>query len=80
MENNLITKHIKQMLGKNFDTLIDENRLTYVRLMYDLFLRIGPSGIHDLREAFANYIKVKRKHLNLKFCEEILCFIEDSWS
>jgi hypothetical protein len=60
VENNLITKHIKQMLGKNFDTLIDENRLTYVRLMYDLFLRIGPSGIHDLREAFANYIKVKK--------------------
>ncbi len=47
------------MLGKNFDTLIDENHLTFVRLIYDLFLRIGPNSINELREAFANYIKVK---------------------
>lgn len=46
------------MLGKNFDELIDENRLTSVGLMYDLFLRIGPNAIQDLREAFGNYIKV----------------------
>ncbi len=59
VEKNLITNHIKQMLGKNFDTLIDENHLTFVRLIYDLFLRIGPNSINELREAFANYIKVK---------------------
>ncbi len=62
VENNLITKHIKKMLSKNFDTLIDENRLASVGLMYDLFLRVGPNGINDLREAFGNYIKV----INLK--------------
>jgi hypothetical protein len=46
------------MLSKNFDTLIDENRFISVGLMYDLFLRIGPNGINDLREAFGSYIKV----------------------
>ncbi|CAF5189720.1 unnamed protein product, partial [Rotaria magnacalcarata] len=30
VENNLITNHIKQMLSKSFDTLIDENRLSSV--------------------------------------------------
>ncbi len=60
VENNLITNHIKQMLSKNFDALIDENRFTSVALMYDLFLRIGSTGITDLREAFGNYIKVKK--------------------
>ena len=47
------------MLSKNFDTLIDENRLSSVRLMYDLFLRVGANSINDLREAFGNYIKVR---------------------
>ncbi|CAF4719756.1 unnamed protein product, partial [Rotaria magnacalcarata] len=45
------------MLSKSFDTLIDENRLSSVAAMYDLFLRTGPLGINDLREAFGNYIK-----------------------
>ena len=58
VESNLISHHLKQMLGKNFDELIDQNRLTSVGLMYDLFLRIGPNAIQDLREAFSNYIKV----------------------
>ena len=48
------------MLAKGFDTLIDENRLESVALMYDLFLRVGSTGITDLREAFSNYIKVER--------------------
>jgi len=46
------------MLSKGFDTLIDENRYTSVSLMYNLFLRIGQTGITELREAFGNYIKV----------------------
>ncbi len=58
METNLITNHIKDILAKGFDTLINENRLTSVALIYDLFLRIGQVGINELREAFGNYIKV----------------------
>ena len=77
MENNLITKHIKQMLGKNFETLIDENRLPYVGLMYDLFLRVGPSAITDLREAFSNYIKVTKTRSS-NFTNRL--FLLDSWS
>jgi hypothetical protein len=46
------------MLSKNFDDLIDENRFASIALMYDLFFRIGPKEINDLREAFGNYIKV----------------------
>ena len=78
VENNLITNHVKQMLLKNFDTLIDENCLNAITLMYNLFLRIGSIGITSLREAFSNYIKViqikKRKEdisfffLFPKFC------------
>ncbi len=60
VETNLITNHIKDILSKGFDTLINENRLTSIALMYDLFLRIGQVGINELREAFGNYIKVKQ--------------------
>ena len=59
VQTNLIFNHIKGMLAKGFDVLIDENRLESVALMYDLFLRVGSSGINDLREAFSNYIKVR---------------------
>jgi len=61
VENNLIKIHIKDILSKGFDALINENRLTSVALIYDLFLRIGQAGINELREAFGNYIKVKKK-------------------
>ncbi|CAF2141394.1 unnamed protein product [Rotaria magnacalcarata] len=82
VENNLITNHIKQMLSKSFDTLIDENRLSSVAAMYDLFLRTGPLGINDLREAFGNYIKVHGRVLVIdvdkddKMVDELLEFKE----
>ena len=63
VQTNLIFNHIKGMLAKGFDVLIDENRLESVALMYDLFLRVGSSGINDLREAFSNYIKVRARRL-----------------
>lgn len=63
MENNLVTKHVKEMLSKNFETLIDENHLPSIGLMYNLFLRIGSQGVNDLREAFGNYIKVHGRAL-----------------
>ena len=66
VENNLIANHSKQMLSKNFEALIDENRFTSVALMYDHFLRIGSNGINDLREAFGNYIKVFTKKTKRK--------------
>ncbi len=67
VENNLITIHTKDMLSKGFDTLIHENRLTSVALMYALFLRIGQAGINELREAFGNYIKVENSYFLLSY-------------
>jgi cullin-4 len=70
------------MLSKNFDTLIHENRLTSVGLMYDLFARIGPNGIAELREAFGNYIKTYGRALVIdadkddKMVDELLEFKE----
>ena len=58
VETNLITNHIKEILGKGFEILVNENRLSSVGLIYDLFSRIGQSGVNELREAFGNYIKV----------------------
>lgn len=57
VESNLITNHIKDMLAKNFDQLITENRLESIRLMYNLFDRIGGNALTELREAFGVYIK-----------------------
>ena len=68
VETNLISKHIKQMLSKGFDQLIDENRLNSVTLLYELFLPLGLPAINDLREAFGNYIKV----MNRKACEQTM--------
>ena len=45
------------MLAKNFDQLITENRLESIRLMYNLFDRIGGNALTELREAFGVYIK-----------------------
>jgi hypothetical protein len=55
------------MLSKGFDTLIHENRLTSVALLYALFLRIGQAGINELREAFGNYIKVENSYFFLSY-------------
>jgi len=76
VENNLIRNHIKEMLSKNFDDLIDENRFASIALMYDLFFRIGPKEINDLREAFGNYIKVTKGF----FLKRLILFFKDSWS
>jgi len=63
LETNLITKHVKPMLSKGFDNLIDENRLNSVSLMYELFVPLGSTAVNDLREAFGNYIKTRGKAL-----------------
>ncbi|CAF4042405.1 unnamed protein product [Adineta steineri] len=82
VENNLITSHIKEMLSKGFDTLINENRYASVALMYELFLRIGQIGIIEIREAFGNYIKKHGRALVVdvdkddKMVDELLEFKE----
>ena len=48
------------MLAKGFEILINENRFSSVGLMFELFSRVGQVGIIELREAFGNYIKVKK--------------------
>ncbi|CAF1045974.1 unnamed protein product [Adineta ricciae] len=82
VENNLITSHVKQMLSKNFDALISENRFASVALMYDLLARVGPGGINGLREAFGNYIKITGRALVIdpekddKLVDDLLDFKE----
>jgi hypothetical protein len=78
VETNLITNHIKDILSKGFDTLINENRLTSIALMYDLFLRIGQVGINELREAFGNYIKVKQTSFLFFLMNSFDCF-KETW-
>ncbi|CAF1416735.1 unnamed protein product [Adineta ricciae] len=82
VETNLITLHIKGMLSKGFDTLIDENRYGSITLMYELILRVGQTGILELREAFGNYIKKHGRALVVdsekdeKMVDELLEFKE----
>ncbi|CAF1417985.1 unnamed protein product [Adineta ricciae] len=82
VETNLITLHIKEMLSKGFDTLIDENRYGSITLMYELLLRVGQTGMSELREAFGNYIKKHGRALVVdaekdeKMVDELLEFKE----
>lgn len=59
VETNLLTNHTKDILSKGFENLMNENRFSSVSLLYDLFQRIGQIGINEVRDAFANYIKVE---------------------
>jgi len=62
VEMNLITNHIQDILSKGFENLMNENRFSSVTLLYQLFQRIGSTGVNEVRDAFSNYIKVDLCH------------------
>lgn len=57
VENQLITKHISNILNKGFDYLMDMNSLEHLTLMYSLFSRVK-DGQDNLCEYFGAYVKV----------------------
>lgn len=56
VEKNLLENHMKQILQKGLDQLLDENRVSDLSLIYILFNRIK-DGLKLLRQEFAVYIK-----------------------
>ncbi|CAB4006658.1 Cullin-4A, partial [Paramuricea clavata] len=56
VEKQLLGKHSQSILQKGFEKLMDANRIEYLTLTYQLFMRIR-KGLDDLCVAFSNYIK-----------------------
>lgn len=56
IEKQLISEHITALLNKGLDSLVEENRLSDLTLMFNLFNRVK-NGIQELCLAFKNYIK-----------------------
>lgn len=56
VEKHLLENHMKQILQKGLDHLVDENRVSDLTLLYNLFNRIK-DGLKLLRLEFAVYIK-----------------------
>lgn len=80
VETNLLTNHIKEILAKGFEILINENRFSSVCLMYELFSHVGQVGISELREAFGNYIKVKTRLSLSLLHEQCPNYFLEKWS
>ena len=57
VENQLICKHISNILSKGFDNLMELNSVEHLSMMYSLFSRV-PEGQEKLCEQFTAYIKV----------------------
>ena len=57
VENQLISKHITNILNKGFDHLMDGFCTEHLSLMYSLFSRVK-DGQNKLCEYFAAYVKV----------------------
>ncbi|XP_028416649.1 cullin-4A-like [Dendronephthya gigantea] len=56
VEKQLLGKHSQSVLQKGFEKLMDANRIEFLTLTYQLFMRIR-KGLDDLCVAFSNYIK-----------------------
>ena len=58
MEKQLLGLHLSNILQKGFDNLLDENRVSDLALMYQLFSRVK-AGLEELYKYFGAYIKVR---------------------
>ncbi|XP_066924143.1 cullin-4B-like [Clytia hemisphaerica] len=58
VENQLISKHITNILNKGFESLMDTNSSEHLNVMYALFSRVK-DGQDKLCEYFGGYVKVK---------------------
>jgi len=57
LEKYLVADHTRTLLQKGFDSMMDENRIQDLKLLYQLLSRI-PNGIDQLRVAYSQFIKV----------------------
>jgi len=58
IETQLLGLHLSNILQKGFDSLMDENRLTDLALMYQLFSKVR-HGLEELCAYFGAYIKAR---------------------
>lgn len=58
VEKELIQNHLDKLFNMNFEQLIDEHQLDYLRLAYNLSSRV-PDGSNKLCNQFNQYIKTK---------------------
>jgi cullin-4 len=56
VEKQLIEQHLSALLQKGLDVMLDQNRISDMSLMYQLFSRVK-DGFKELWCAFASYIK-----------------------
>lgn len=57
VEKQLISEHITNILQKGLDSILNENRISDISLLYTLFSRVK-NGLVQLCIHFNNYIKV----------------------
>lgn len=62
LEKNLIENHVNNILQKGFDNLMDENRISDLKLLYNLLSRIH-NGIDLLKNSFSQYIKKRGREI-----------------
>ena len=63
VENQLISKHITNILNKGFESLMDTNSSEHLSVMYALFSRVK-DGQDKLCEYFGGYVKVTKPLIN----------------
>lgn len=56
VEQKLLAPHIKSLLDKGFDSLMDETRIDDLHRMYQLYLRVE-KGLDEMRVAFNAYAR-----------------------
>jgi cullin-4 len=57
VERQLISEHLSSILGKGLESLLDNNRISDLTLMYNLFFRVK-NGLIELCTHFNSFIKV----------------------
>lgn len=58
IEKQLISEHVINILQKGLDSILNENRISDISLLYTLFSRVK-TGLDKLCIHFNNYIKVR---------------------
>lgn len=58
VEKQLLSEHLTGILNKGLDSLLDENRLSDLSLLYSLFNRVK-NGLVELCINFNTFIKVR---------------------
>jgi cullin-4 len=57
VEKQLLSEHLTSILQKGLDSLLEENRVQNLTLLYSLFMRVK-NGLVELCLNFNTYIKV----------------------